>query len=332
MGKGIASIASRFFLSLALVIAVPSTLNAEETFVTIAGGDFSGVYFPVGLAMSELVNRKRHRHGIRAAVEATSGATFNVAAILAGNMEFGLTQADKQYHALRGLAEWSETGPQHDLRSVFSLYHESVTLVAAVDAGIETVADLRGKRVSIGNPGSSQHRLVGMVLEAAGLDVEKDLKGLRVSASTAPAMLEDNRIDAYFFTVGHPSETIRMALSGSRQAKLVAIEGPSFDRLVANHTYYTKHSVPVRAFYPEFSDKLPATIDTVSVMATLCTSAGIPDRVVYVLTKTVFENLDEFRGLHPALREMSAGEAVKGLSAELHPGARQYFREIGLLK
>ena len=150
--------------------------------------------------MAKLLNAKRDVYSIRASVEATTGSTFNLNAILSGYLEFGLAQSDKQYQAWMGLAEWAEKGPQKDLRSVFSLHPEAVTLVAAADAGIREMADLKGKRVSTGNPGGSQHRIVMDALRAVGIDPKSDLVIQDVMASEAPALLQDRRIDAFFFT------------------------------------------------------------------------------------------------------------------------------------
>ena len=308
-----------------------SELQAEEVFITIGGGDFSGVYFPAGLAIAKMVNHKRSEYGIRATVEATTGSTFNLNAIMAGYMEFGLAQADKQYHALHGLVEWASKGPQKELRSVFSIYHESLTLVGAVDAGIKVIADLKGKRVSLGNPGSSQHRIVTDTLETAGLDPKSDIVAQTVIASEAPALLQDNRIDAYFFTVGHPNETIRMALASERKTRMIPITGPLIDKLVANKNYYTKNRIQMLRLYPN----LPAPVDdvdTFGVMATLCTSSKISAEVVYAVTKEVFENLDLLRQQHPALVALTKEGMLEGLSAPFHSGALKYFREAGLMK
>lgn len=311
--------------------AAPFVVQAEDVFITIGGGDFSGVYFPAGLAIAEMINQKRPEYGIRATVEATPGSTFNLNAILAGYMEFGMAQSDKQYHAVKGLVEWAKKGPQKDLRSVFSIYNESLTLIAALDAGINSVGDLRGKRVSLGNPGSSQHRMVINALNAWGLDAGKDIYAETVYASDAPAMLQDGLIDAYFFTVGHPSETVRMALSSPRKARIVPISGPAAEKLLAEKQHYTRTTIDMQRYYPDISDSTDK-VETIGVMATLCTSAKVPQQVVYVLTKVVFENLDWFRRQHPAFADFTTDDMLKGLSAPLHPGALAYFREAGLIK
>jgi hypothetical protein len=309
----------------------PSELQAEDVFITIGGGDFSGVYFPAGLAIADMINNRRHDYGIRATVEATAGSTFNLNAVMAGYLEFGLAQSDIQYQAATGLVNWAKKGPQKELRAVFSIHPESVTLVAAVDAGINAIADLKGKKVSLGNPGSSQHRIVIDALEAAGLDPERDIFPQTITASEAPTLLQDNLIDAYFFTVGHPSETIRRALSNERKARIIPISGPDIDKLVADNSYYIKTLIEMQRLYPNVEGPLN-NVGTFGVAATLCTSTRVPEDIVYAVTKVVFENLAEFRRQHPALVDLKKGGMLEGLSAPLHPGAIKYFREVGLMQ
>jgi TRAP transporter TAXI family solute receptor len=311
--------------------ALPDDLQAEDIFITIGGGDFSGVYFPTGLALAKMINHRRPEYHIRATVEATMGSTFNLNAIMAGHLDFGLAQSDIQYHAVAGLFNWAEKGPQKELRAVFSTHNEPLTLVAAVDAGIQSVADLRGKRVSLGNPGFTQRQIVVDALESAGLDPKRDIFPQTVFASEAPTLLQDNRIDAYFFTVGHPSETIRRALSNERKARIVPISGPAIDKLVAGKKYYTKMPIQVQRFYPGLANSMDE-VATFGVVATLCTSSRIPEEVVYVLTRVVFENLDEFRRQHPALVNSTKEGMLEGLTAPLHPGALKYYNEVGLMK
>ena len=317
------------WLALFLSIAGPLDLRAEEIFITIGSGDIAGVYFPVGLAMARMLNEKRPAHAIRAAVEATNGSTFNLKGVLAGYLEFGLAQSDTQHQAVSGRGAWQDKGPQSELRSVFSLHHEAVTLVAAIDAGITTLADLRGKRVSLGNPGVSEHRIILNVLEAAGVDPKRDIIQFDVMASDAPVLMEDNRLDAYFFTVGHPSETIYKALSGKRKARIVPISGPGIDRLVAENSYYIPSTIPVKQLYPEVGDQPDVT--TMGVVAILCTSTRVSSDVVYALTREIFENFETFRNQHPALTNLTKKGILAGQSAPLHPGAIRYFREAGLM-
>jgi TRAP transporter TAXI family solute receptor len=317
-----------FLWAIVLFNMMPAQLQAEPQFVTIGSGDITGVYYPTGLIIAKMINSKRDVYGIRAAVELTSGSVFNANAVLAGYLEFGLLQSDVQYHAVNGQADWKKKGPQEDLRAVFSIHHESVCLVAAVDAGIETIADLDGKRVNLGIPGSGGYRNAINALESVGLNPRRDIVPKKKKAPEAPQLLQDNRIDAFFCTVGHPSEMLVEAVSGSRKVHFVPITGAGTDKLIADRIYYTKTILPVAKFYPGAEN--PIDVETFGVSATLCASDRVPDRVVYVITKEVFDNFDHFRRRHPAFATLTKKGMLDGLSAPLHPGAVRYFKEVGL--
>jgi len=329
MKKKIMGIVVVWIITCLLFSVGSSNLHADEVFIKIGGGDLSGVYFPAGWAIAKMLDSKRNLYGIRASVEATSGATFNINAILAGYMEFGLTQSDKLYQAVNGLAEWKDRGSQSELRSVFSLYRETLTLVAAEDAGISAIGDLKGKIVSTGNPGSSQHRIVKDALIESGLNPNRDIEQFRVMASEAPALLQDHRIDAFFFTVGHPNDTIKSALTGERKARIIPISGPAIEKLVEEKPYYIKATIPVNQIYPDVETQ--ADVASFGVTATLCTSTTVSADVVYVLTKEVFNDLDMFRQQHPAFYKLTPKGMIEGLSAPIHQGALRYFREAGLI-
>jgi TRAP transporter TAXI family solute receptor len=310
--------------------AAPAMLQAETAFVTIGSGDFTGVYFPTGLAIAKMINKKRNQTGIRATVESTRGSVFNLNTILAGYLQFGLAQSDIQYQAVKGMTRWAKKGPQKQLRTVFSIHHESVCLVAAVDADINAIEDLKGKKVNLGNPGSGHYQNAMDALQAAGLDPKNDIAAEKVNASEAPILLQEKRIDAFFCTVGHPSETLQIATSGKRKVRILPIVGPAIDQLVAGQNYYTKTTVPVAQFYPGAQDAVD--VKTFGVIATLCTSSNISDHIVYTVTKAVFDNFAEFKSQHPALGDLTKEDMLNGLTAPVHPGAKKYFKEIGLMQ
>ena len=297
----------------------------SKTFVTIGTGGVTGVYYPTGGAISKIVNQKFDTYGIKATVESTAGSVFNVNAILSGDLEFGIVQSDRQYQAYNGTADWKDAGPQEKLRAVFSIHPESVTLLAADDAGIESFEDIKGKVINIGNPGSGQRGNAMDILDAYGIDWEKDIQAEGLKASEAAKMLQDGRIDAYFYTVGHPNGSFKEATSGKRKAHFVPIT--KVDGLLAEFPYYAASFIPVSE-YPNATNS--GNVDTFGVKATLCTSADVPDEVVYAITKEVFENLDAFKGLHPAFAILTAESMLTGLSAPIHDGAMKYFKEAGL--
>lgn len=297
----------------------------QVSYVTIGTGGITGVYYPTGGAIAKMINNKRDEYGIRATVESTGGSVFNVNAVMSGDLEFGVVQSDRQYQAINGLAEWKDAGPQKDLRAVFSIHPESITLVAAVDAGIKSIMDLKGKKVNIGNPGSGQRQNSIDALEAVGIDYEKDLQAEGIKAAESASLLQDGRIDAFFYTVGHPNGSIMEATSGKRQVRFASITG--VEKLLEKYPYYAQATIPI-ALYPNADNK--EDVQTFGVMATFVTSAKVPDDVVYAITKEVFENFEDFKQLHPAYQVLTKTNMLEGLSAPIHPGAMKYYKEAGL--
>ena len=322
---GLLTLIATICLALGLMVN-PTPVVAKTTFVTIGTGGITGVYYPTGGAIARIVNKKRKVYGIRCTVESTGGSVFNVNAVMAGDLEFGVVQSDRQFQAMKGMAEWKEKGPQKDLRAVFTIHPESITLVAADDAGIKSINDLRGKRVNIGNPGSGQRQNSIDGLMNAGINYEKDLKAEGVKAAEAPGLLQDGRIDAFFYTVGHPSGAIKEATAGRRKVHFVPITG--VDKLLKKYPYYAKAMIPIKLYPGATNTK---DVSTFGVKATFVTSAKVPDRVVYAVTKEVFDNFEAFKKLHPAYQVLTKKNMLEGMSAPIHPGAMKYYKEAGLM-
>ena len=300
---------------------------SKKIFVTIGTGGVTGVFYPTGGAICRIINQKSDEYNIKATVESTAGSVYNVNAVLTGDLEFGIVQSDRQYQAVYGEAEWAETGPQEALRSVFSIHPEAVTLIASIESGITSVEDLRDKRVNIGNPGSGPLQNSRDVLDAFGL-TEADISAEYVKAIEAPSLLQDERIDAFFYTVGHPNGNIKEATSGRVRVRFIPIAGPELDQLVSVKPYYTKTVIPCD-LYPKAKNTVD--IETLGVRATLVTSTSVGIDVVYAITKEVFENFEYFKNLHPAYATLTKNDMLTGLSAPVHPGALRYYRESGLI-
>jgi TRAP transporter TAXI family solute receptor len=315
------------FLILTLVIffAGCNRLN----FVSIGTGAVTGIYYPTGGAICRMINKKMDIYHIKATVEATAGSVYNVNAVLSGDLEFGVVQSDRQYQAYYGLSEWKEKGPQKNLRSVFSIHPESVILIASVDCGATEIAELKGKRVNIGNPGSGPLQNARDALEAFGLDENVDIIAEYVKAVEAPGLLQDERIDAFFYTVGHPNGNIKEATSGRVRVRFIKIAGPAVDELVKKYPYYTGAVVP-REFYPSAENK--EDVPTFGVRGTLVTSVDVDERIVYAITKEIFENFEKFKSLHPAYAVLTKKSMLTGLSAPIHRGALRYYRESNLIQ
>ncbi|MHC4572149.1 MAG: TAXI family TRAP transporter solute-binding subunit [Planctomycetota bacterium] len=298
------------------------------TFVTIGTGGVTGIYYPTGGAVSSMVNKKFDEYQIKATVESTSGSVFNINAVLNGDLEFGVVQSDRQYQAYNGLAEWSESGKQTDLRAVFSVHPESITLIASEKSGIWEIKDLKGKRVNLGNPGSGQLQNSKDVLKAAGL-AEESLSAEYVKAIEAPGLLQDGRLDAFFYTVGHPNGNVKEATSGRIKVFVVPIRGQDVDKMLEEYPYYAKSTIP-HSFYPYALNT--KDIETIGVKATFVTSKRVSEDIVYAITKEVFENFADFKSLHPAYEALTKQNMLKGLSAPIHGGALKYYKEAGLDK
>jgi TRAP transporter TAXI family solute receptor len=208
------------------------------------------------------------------------------------------------------------------------VHPESVTLLATVESGIRSLSDLPGKRVNIGNPGSGQRGNALEVLNAVGIDWERDLHAESAKASESSKLLQDGRIDAFFYTVGHPAGAFSEATAGRRATRFVPITGVG--RLLEQRPYYAPSTVDV-SLYPNAENT--AEVETIGVMTTLVSSADVPEELVYTVTRVLFENLDRFRSMHPAFARLQAEDMTRlGLSAPLHPGALRYYREAGLLE
>ncbi|MDT8419211.1 MAG: TAXI family TRAP transporter solute-binding subunit [Desulfuromonadales bacterium] len=313
--------------AVAVSFAVPVyEAQAANQFVTIGTGGVTGVYYPTGGAICRLVNKTRKEHGIRCSVESTGGSVYNLNTIAAGELDMGVAQSDWQYHAYNGTSKFEEQGPNKDLRAVFSVHPEPFTMVARADSGIKNFADIKGKRVNIGNPGSGQRGTMEVLMEATGIKVS-DLKlASELKAAEQAGALCDNKVDAMVYVVGHPNGSIKEATT-SCDAVLVNVAGPAVDKLIKENAYYRSATIPGGMYRGTDTDT-----KTFGVGATFVSSAKVPEDVIYNVVKAVFENFEDFKKLHPAFVVLKKEEMIKdGLSAPLHDGAVKYYKEAGLM-
>ena len=316
-----------FFCVMAVFTLITAPAFAAR-YVTIGTGGVTGVYYPTGGAISKLVNKKRKEYNLRMTVESTGGSVFNVNALMNGDLEMGVVQSDLQYQAMKGIGAW-QGEPQEKLRAVFSIHPEIVTIIAAVDSQINGIADFKGKIINIGAPGTGQRVNALDLITAAGLDPKTDLQTEGIKPAESAKMLQDGRIDAFFYTVGHPNGSIKEAVAGARKVAFVPVEQALIDQLVAEQPYYAAANIPV-APYAGVANSEP--VPSFGVKATICSSVDVPDDVIYTITKEVFENLQVLKTLHPALAILTKENMLQGLSAPIHPGALKYYREVGLVK
>ncbi|MCG5486161.1 MAG: TAXI family TRAP transporter solute-binding subunit [Sinorhizobium meliloti] len=318
-GAQIAALSAALFFS--------GSAAAQQKFVTIGTGGVTGVYYAAGGAICRLLNKDRKKHGIRCSVESTGGSAFNVNTIKEGELDFGMAQSDVQYNAFKGDEAFKEGGAHADLRAVFSIHPEPFTVLAHPNAGVTKFEDFKGKRFNVGNPGSGTRASMERLLGAMGWTLADFSLASELKADEHGPALCDGKIDGFFYGVGHPSANIQDPTT-TCAAKLVPLTGEVVDKLVADNPYYAKATIPGGLY-----NNNPEDTETFGVLATLVTSANVPEESVYALTKAVFENFDEFKSLHPAFANLEPAKMIKdGLSAPLHPGAEKYYKEKGWLK
>ncbi len=309
------------------VFGLATTANAANEFVTIGTGGVTGVYYPTGGAICRLVNKGREDHGIRCSVESTGGSVYNINTIRAGELDLGIAQSDWQYHAYNGSSKFEDKGAFKDLRAVFSVHPEPFTVVARADSGIKSFSDLKGKRVNIGNPGSGQRGTMEVLMEEMGWTIKDFKLASELKASEQSQALCDNKIDAMIYTVGHPSGAIKEATT-SCNSVIVEVSGPEVEKLINENSFYRIATIPGGMYRGNDEN-----VQTFGVGATFVSSTNVESKVVYEIVKAVFENFDTFKRLHPAFNNLKKEEmASDGLSAPLHAGAAQYYKETGLLK
>jgi uncharacterized protein len=294
-------------------------------FISMGTGGVTGVYYPVGGAICRLVNQGRREHGIRCAVESTGGSVFNINAMRGGDLEFGVVQSDVQFNAYNGEEPWAGDAFE-GLRAVFALHPEPLTLVARADSDIQSLQDLPGHRVNIGNPGSGQRALMETLMDELGWDNSTFSLASELASAEQSQALCDNNIDAFAFTVGHPAGTIQEATT-TCDTRIVPATGEAVDALLDQYPYYFTATIPGGMYRGTDED-----VETFGVGATIVTRDDVDEDVVYTFVRSVFEEFDSFRELHPALANLEAETMVtEGLSAPLHPGAERYYREQGWL-
>ena len=303
---------------------------AEKTFISIGTGGPTGVYFVVGNSVCRMVHREAaegrksgRKHGIRCAAPSTGGSNYNIGQIGQGELEFGVAQSDWQFHASNGSSKW-EGKKQDKLRAVFSVHPEPFHIIVGKDSGINTWADLKGKRVNIGNPGSGQRGTMEVLMDAHGTSTSDFKVATELTSSEQSKALCDGKIDAYGYTVGVPNAGVAIATDGCG-ARIINLNSDVEAKLVADNPFYAFATIPAGTYKTSSSD-----VTTFGVKATFVSSSDVPEEVVYEVVRAVFENIDDFRKLHPAFKNLDPKLMIKNaLSAPLHAGAMKYYKEKG---
>jgi uncharacterized protein len=310
----VAAIAALLFTT-----SVPAAQAKEN--ILFGGASITGVYYQVALQLSNLMNRQMGNE-YNYVGRPTGGSVFNINALERNAFDFGVAQSDRNWQAYNGSADW-DGKPVTSLRSVFSMHPETVLLVTRKDTGINSVEDIKGKRINIGNPGSGQRGNAMDVLRIYGIDPDKDIRAESLQQAEASRALVDRKIEAFFYTVGNPSAAIEEPAQ-SVDLNIIPINSDAIKSFVQQHPYYVMTTIPAGTY--KGVDK---GVETYAVTATVVTNESVSEQAVYDLVKTVFENLDTVRASHAAFRNLNPQEMLGGLSAPLHAGAEKYYKEKG---
>lgn len=317
-------------LAIGLAGTAPADAQSKKRFITIGTGGPTGVYFATGNAICRLVHReaaegrkKGRKHGIRCSAPSTGGSNYNIGQIKEGEFEFGVAQSDWQFHAFNGSSVWKDK-KFGKLRAVFSVHPEPIHLIVRGSSGISGWEGLKGKRVNIGNPGSGQRGTAEFLMKESGWTKKSFSLAAELTSTEQSKALCDGKIDAYIYTVGVPNAGVSVATDGCG-AKIANFNNAMARKLVSARPYYAFATIPKGTY--KTTDK---NVTTFGVMATFVSSADVPNDVVYEVTRAVMENIEDFRKLHPAFRNLDPKSMMKnGLSAPLHPGAAKFYKEKG---
>ena len=306
-------------LAVMMTLALVACGSASATKLTMGTGGTSGTYYGYGGVLGQYIKNKA---GIDVTVVSTDGSKANIQGIASGDYQLGTVQSDVMAYAWEGSRSFEADGKVDSFRVVAGLYAESVQLVT-MDPEIKTVADLKGKSVSIGAPGSGVYFNAIDVLTAAGL-TENDIKAQYQSFADSADALKDGKIDAAFIVAGAPTPAIT-ELCTTNDAYLVPIDGAVADALMNSCPFYTTYVIPAGTYEGQEAD-----VTTVTVKATLIVSESASEEDVYKLTAAIFDNIDAITAENAKGAELSIENATSGMTAPFHAGAAKYFAEKGV--
>ena len=293
--------------------------GAKPTTMTMGTGGTAGTYYGYGGILGSQIKTST---GITVNVVSTDGSKANILGIDAGNYQLGTVQSDVMAYGWDGSRSFEQEGALDSFRVIGGLYAEAVQLVT-MDSSIKSVADLKGKKVSIGAAGSGVYFNAVDILAAAGLS-EKDIQPQYQSFADSADALKDGKIDAAFIVAGAPTPAIQ-ELCTTTSAKLVPIDGDVAKKLMESSPYYTTYKVPAKTY-----DGQEKEVTTVTVKATLIVSASASEDDVYNITKSIFDNIDAITAAHAKGAELSIENATDGITVPFHAGAAKYFKEKGV--
>lgn len=324
----------KIVMALALVLCVLMVLTAcggggggttqgPSSNLIMATGGVAGTYYPLGGAMSAVIT---DRTDLNVTITSTGASAANIVQLAQNEAQLAIVQNDVMHYAFTATEIWSEhaLGAVTNLATLMTLYPETLQIVVEQGSGIYTVEDLRGRRVSIGAPGSGVEANALQVLGAHGL-TRDDISVLQLGFADSADAMRDGMADAFFVTAATPNTAI-MELATARDLRILPITGAAAQSLMNAYQFYVQVTITVENSGYAW---LPESVETLAVQATLAATTDMDEQVAYDIVRALIEGRDDIG--HDRGRDISAANAVQSISVPLHPGAERFFREIGYL-
>ncbi len=296
----------------------------DKKFISIATGGTAGAYFPIGAGLADVINTKLT--GYNASAQVTGASKINCINVNAGKSDLALVLGDTLAYAYKGDPLGGFKDPLTNIRVIANIYPNTIQIVARKDSGIKTLADLKGKKVSVGAPGSGTEINARQIFAAAGMSYKDFGRTDYLSFAESADQMKNRAIDATLISSGLPNPGI-LDISVSQDIVIVTTPGDVAMKLEKEHGFFIPSVIPKATYRGQVED-----VSTVSVPNFLITRADLDEKSVYEITKAMFENLDRLVQAHAAAKDIKLSGAAKGLPVPLHPGAEKYYREKKILK
>jgi hypothetical protein len=312
----------RGLLVAATGLALATGAAAQQKFINVLTGGQAGVYYPLGVALSQIYGKALP--DAKASVQATKASVENLNLLQAGRGEIALTLGDSLSDAWKGVEDAGFKTKLDKLRTVAGVYSNYIQIVANADSGIKTLADLKGKRISVGAPRSGTELNARAILKAAGLSYADFAKVEYLSFAESVELMKNRQLDVTLQSAGLGVASIRDLATA---IKIVVVPIPPDVVAKVGDAAYSAGTIPANTYSGQTE-----AVPTAAIKNFLVSHTGVPDDVVYAMTKSMFDNLDTLVAAHSAAKGIVRDQAIKTLPVPLHPGAERYYREVGLLK
>jgi TRAP transporter TAXI family solute receptor len=312
----------RFLAVAGVALVAVAPVQAQTKFINVLTGGTSGVYYPMGVALTQIYGKALP--DAKSSVQATKASAENLNLLQAGRGEIAFTLGDALSSAWKGDEEAGFRSPLKKLRTVAGIYPNYVQIVASADSGIKTLADLKGKRISVGAPRSGTELNARAILQAAGLSYKDFAKVEYLPFGESVELMKNRQLDATLQSAGLGVASLR-DLSTALKINVVAIPADVVAKV--GDAAYQSAMIPANTYEGQTT-----AVPTAAIQNFLVTHEGVPTETVYLMTKSMFEHLDQLLSAHAAAKAIKKETAAKNPPVPLHPGAEKYYREAGLLK